>query len=63
MDNWQECTLTSRGVVAKRYPQNIQMGMGREGFSEDLMAVASEYRYSDSNLREFYKYWTKLMMG
>ena len=63
MDNWQECTLTSRGVVAKRYPQNIQMGLGREQFDEDLMALASEYRYSDSNLRAFYQYWTELMTG
>ena len=63
MDNWQECTRTSRGVVAKRYPQNIQMGIGREAFDEDLMAVAGKYRYSDSNLREFYKYWTELMMA
>ena len=63
MDNWQECTRTSRGVVAKRYPQNIQMGIGREAFDEDLMAVAGKYRYSDSNLREFYKYWTELIDG
>ncbi len=63
MDNWQECTRTSRGVVAKRFPQNIQMGVGRERFDEDLMAVTSDYRYSDSNLREFYRYWTELMMG
>ena len=63
MDNWQECTRTSQGVVAQRYPQNIQMGLGRERFDEDLMAVTGDYRYSDSNLRAFYRYWEKLMMG
>ena len=30
MDNWQNCTLTSRGVVARRQMLNYQMGLGHE---------------------------------
>jgi 3-phenylpropionate/trans-cinnamate dioxygenase alpha subunit len=27
INNWQDCTSTARGWVARRYPQNIQAGM------------------------------------
>ena len=64
MDNWQECTRTSRGVGGQALSRRIfRWELGREAFDEDLMAVAGKYRYSDSNLREFYKYWTELMMA
>ncbi len=34
MDNWQECTRTSRGVVSRRAVLNTQMGLGHERFDE-----------------------------
>ena len=55
MDNWQECTVTSRGVVARRQMLNYQMGLGHETYNEDYEALTSEYRYSDSNQRQFYQ--------
>ena len=61
MDNWQECTQTCRGVVARRYPVNIQMGLGHEGFDPELMAWASDFRISESNHRSFYLRWSQLM--
>jgi len=61
MDNWQGCTQTGRGVVARRYPLNYGMGLGRERFDEDLGAWASDYRYSESNHRGFYRRWAQLM--
>ena len=61
MDNWQECTQTARGVVSRRYPANMQMGLGHERFNEDLMAQASDYRLSESNHRHFYRRWGQLM--
>ena len=61
MDNWQECTQTCRGVVSRRYPLNYTMGLGHEGFNEDLMAWASDWRMSDSNHRHFYRRWAQLM--
>jgi 3-phenylpropionate/trans-cinnamate dioxygenase alpha subunit len=61
MDNWQGCTQTGRGVVARRYPLNYEMGLGLERFDEELGALASDYRYSESNHRGFYRRWAQLM--
>ncbi|HKM73081.1 MAG TPA: SRPBCC family protein, partial [Stellaceae bacterium] len=61
MDNWQGCTQTGRGVVARRYPLSYEMGLGHERFDEDFGALASDYRYSESNHRGFYRRWAQLM--
>ncbi len=61
MDNWQECTVTSRGVVARRQMLNYQMGLGRESYNEDYDAVIADFRHSDSNQRFFYQRWSDLM--
>ena len=61
MDNWQECTQTSRGVMARRVMLNYQMGLGHESYNEDYEAVIADFRYSDSNQRRFYKRWSELM--
>jgi len=61
MDNWQGCTQTGRGGVARRYPLSYEMGLGHERFDEELGAVASDYRYSESNHRGFYRRWAQLM--
>jgi len=61
MDNWQGCTQTGRGVVARRYPLSYEMGLGHERFDEELGALASDYRYSESNHRGFYRRWAQLM--
>lgn len=57
MDNWQECTQTGRGVIARRHMINMQMGLVHEGFSDELGAWASDHRISESNHREFYRRW------
>ena len=61
MDNWQGCTQTGRGVVARRYALNYGMGLGHEHFDADFAALASDYRYSESNHRGFYRRWAELM--
>jgi phenylpropionate dioxygenase-like ring-hydroxylating dioxygenase large terminal subunit len=61
MDNWQECTKTCRGVMSRQMPINNQMGMGYEGFDEALGASASDFGFSESNHREFYRRWAELM--
>jgi 3-phenylpropionate/trans-cinnamate dioxygenase alpha subunit len=61
MDNWQGCTQTGRGIVARRYDLNYEMGRGHERFEPDLGARASDYRYSESNHRGFYRRWAELM--
>ncbi len=61
MDNWQECSRSGRGVVARRLKLNYQMGLGRETYVEDYEALTSDFRYSDSNHRQFYQRWSDLM--
>jgi phenylpropionate dioxygenase-like ring-hydroxylating dioxygenase large terminal subunit len=61
MDNWQGCTQTARGVVARRDFLSYEMGLGHEHFDEGLGAWASDYRYSESNHRGFYRRWARLM--
>jgi len=63
MDNWQGCTQTGRGVVARRYALNYEMGLGHEHFDAALGALSSHYRYSECNHRGFYRRWTELMTG
>jgi phenylpropionate dioxygenase-like ring-hydroxylating dioxygenase large terminal subunit len=63
MDNWQGCTQTGRGVVARRYPLNYRMGLGHERFDPERGAVTSDYRYSEQNHRGFYRRWAQLMAG
>jgi hypothetical protein len=61
MDNWQECTRSSRGLVARRHMLNYQMGLGHESYSEEKEGLTSDLRFSDSNQRQFYKRWSELM--
>jgi 3-phenylpropionate/trans-cinnamate dioxygenase subunit alpha len=63
MDNWQECTQTCRGVMARRLPVNNQMGLGHERFDAGLGAWTSDYGFSESNHRAFYQRWGELMTG
>ena len=61
MDNWQECTHTSRGAVSRRFDLNMQMGLGHERYRPDLGGWASDYRLSENNHRQFYRRWAELM--
>jgi 3-phenylpropionate/trans-cinnamate dioxygenase alpha subunit len=61
MDNWQECTRTCRGTVSRRLALNTQMGLGHERFDEGLRAWASDFRMSESNHRQFYAHWARVM--
>jgi len=61
MDNWQECTVTARGTVSRRYPMNVQMGLGHESYDHDLEGLTSDSKYKESNLRAFYTRWAELM--
>ena len=61
MDNWQECTQTCRGVMARRMPINNQMGLGHERFDAALGACASNSGFSESNHRHFYRRWARMM--
>ncbi len=61
MDNWQECTRTCRGVVARKVPLNNQMGRGHDHFDPALGAWASETGFSENCHRHFYRRWAELI--
>ena len=61
MDNWQECTQTCRGVMSRQMPIHNRMGLGHEHFDPALGASVSDYRFSESNQREFYRRWAEVM--
>ena len=61
MDNWQECTQTTRGVAARRLPLNTTQGLGHEGYDEELLVYASDYRFSEVANRDFYRHWARIM--
>ena len=63
MDNWQECSRSSRGVVARRQMLNYQMGLGHDGYDETREGLTSESCFSDNNQRQFYRRWGEMMAG
>ena len=61
MDNWQECTGTSKGFMAKRVDLNNQMGLGHDHFDSALGGWARDYAMSESKHGRFYHRWDELM--
>lgn len=53
MTNWIQCTNTARGVVARRYPQNIQAHLGHEDRCGPIGG--------GKRLRAFYARWSMMM--
>jgi 3-phenylpropionate/trans-cinnamate dioxygenase alpha subunit len=53
MNNWVQCTSTARGLIARRYPQNIQAHLGHE---DKIGPIGGGRR-----LRAFYARWEMMM--
>jgi hypothetical protein len=62
MENWNYASAASKGVMARRYPYNYQMGLGHEGTDAELPGVVSE-GYSEQNQRALYQRWAEMMAG
>lgn len=60
VENWQQCGATARGAVARRYPMNLQMGLGRGQKSNRFPGSESHYP-SEANQRSFYRRWAEVM--
>jgi 3-phenylpropionate/trans-cinnamate dioxygenase alpha subunit len=60
MQNWQECTQTCKGVVARRYPMNFQMGLGHGESHEGIPGLVSESK-TETNQLYFYRHWATVM--
>lgn len=53
---WQAITELSKPRVAQSQQLNLQMGLGHEGFHEELPGMVSQI-YSEMNQRYFYSRW------
>jgi hypothetical protein len=60
MENWNYASAASKGIVARRYPYNYQMGMGYEGTHPAVPGVVT-VGISEQNQRGFYKRWVEFM--
>ena len=60
MENWNYASAASKGVIARRYPYNYQMGMGYEGSDVPLPGLVTP-NITEQNQRGFYKRWAEFM--
>jgi phenylpropionate dioxygenase-like ring-hydroxylating dioxygenase large terminal subunit len=60
MENWNYASAASKGVIARRYPYNYQMGLGYEGTHPAVPGVVT-VGISEQNQRGFYKRWAECM--
>jgi 3-phenylpropionate/trans-cinnamate dioxygenase alpha subunit len=74
MNNWMGGTETSRTGVARRYPMNLQMGIGHEhermerfgggmGRNVEGQGQSQGYSYTESRQRGLYAQWAEMMDG
>ena len=60
MENWNYASAASKGVIARRYPYNYQMGMGYESTHEAVPGTVT-IGISEQNQRGFYTRWAECM--
>jgi hypothetical protein len=60
MDNWKQSTTAGKGYLGKRMPVHVEMGLGHEGFHEDLPGRTSPL-FSEINQRALYSRWQEMM--
>ena len=69
MENWNYAHTASRGVIARRYPYNYEMGvgMGTSNFEDaglklpGLVQDRTESKVGEQNQRSFYGRWAQFM--
>ena len=69
MENWNYAHAASRGAVARRYPYNYEMGLGRatEAFEDHGLRLpgqisdVTQAKASEQNQRGFYRRWRQFM--
>jgi hypothetical protein len=61
MENWKYATDASRGTIARRYPYNYQMGMGKSRPVETLKDAVFTPFMSETNQLAYYRRWAELM--
>ena len=61
MENWNYATAASSGVIARRYPYNLQLRLGEVVPAPGLRGAWWAPRPSEHNQRGFYKRWAEVM--
>ena len=59
MENWNYATAASRGTIARRYPYNYQLSMGRDRAPEGT--PNQSFQASEENQRNFFRVWNDYM--
>ena len=69
MENWNYAHAASKGVIARRYPYNYEMGLGYgvSDFEDNglklpgMVVDVTEAKAGESNQRSFYQRWAGFM--
>ena len=62
MENWNYASAASKGVIARRYPYNYEMGLGLPYPDYGMPGVTTE-RIAEHNQRGFYQRWAELIQA
>ena len=58
--NWNNSTATAKSLTARKYPLNMQMGIGHEWKNETHPGLLG-HTVSETNWRGFYGWWAQMM--
>ncbi len=61
IDNWRSVSEASRSPIARRYAQNVSMGLRHAGAHDDLPGIVAQRYISENNQRHFYVRWQEFM--
>jgi phenylpropionate dioxygenase-like ring-hydroxylating dioxygenase large terminal subunit len=61
IDNWRQVSESGRSPVARRYPQDLSMGVGHASIHPDYPGMVSERYISENNQRNYYARWQEFM--
>ena len=61
MENWNYAHTASRGVIARRYPYNYEMGLHFDKIDVGYPGVTTNEPITEANARAFYTKWAHMM--
>ena len=61
MDNWRGVTQASLSPLARKYTQELSMGIGHAGPHADFPGLVAERYITEHNQRHFYRRWETFM--
>ena len=61
LENWNYAHAASRGVIARRYPYNYEMGLGFDKIDVGYPGVTTSEKITEANARSFYTGWSRMM--